>query len=178
MWHRLHVHIVWTTRDREATLDGQVTRFLASFLPAVCRQERAAPLALGAVQSHVHVLVRVHPTTSLPRLVQRLKGGSSVMANREGHAVRALRWAKGYSVTAVGPRAVETARRYVLNQALHHPDEAIGGWSGWSVADEILEASPATLAAAGRPAAEAAARPAAKAAVPDVALATVAEPRL
>jgi REP element-mobilizing transposase RayT len=34
-------------------------------------------LSLGIVRTHVHLLVRLHPTTSIPRPVQRLKGGSA-----------------------------------------------------------------------------------------------------
>jgi REP element-mobilizing transposase RayT len=129
--HRLYVHIVWTTRRREPTLDAASAVFLAGFLPAVASQERSRLLAFGAVRTHVHLLVQLHPTTSLPRLVQRLKGGSSVISNREGHGRSALRWAKGYSVASVGERALEAARRYVASQAEHHPGEAIAGWDGW-----------------------------------------------
>ena len=129
MRDRLYVHVVWTTRDREATIDLSVARFLARFLPAVARQERAGVHALGVVSTHVHLLLQLHPTTSIPRLLQRLKGGSSVLANREGHAgTRPLRWARGYGIVSVSPRALEAVRRYVLGQAVHHPREAIPGW--------------------------------------------------
>jgi len=126
---RLYVHLVWTTRNRESTIDLSVARFLVRYLPAVARQERAGVHALGIVATHVHLLLQLHPTTSIPRLLQRLKGGSSVLANREGHAdARPLRWAKGYGIASVSPRALEAVRRYVLRQAAHHPREAIPGW--------------------------------------------------
>jgi putative transposase len=100
MRHRLYVHIVWTTRYREPSIGGRVAPFLDAFLPPVAQQERASILEFGIVSDHVHLLVLLHPTTSLPRLVQRLKGGSAVLANREGHAPRGcpLHWAKGYNV--------------------------------------------------------------------------------
>lgn len=131
MYHRLYVHIVWTTRRREPTLDCQAATFLAGFLPAVAHQERSRLIGFGAVRTHVHLLVQLHPTTNLPRLVQRLKGGSAVLSNREGHGRSAIRWAKGYSVLSVGVRALDAAHRYVAAQAARHPDEAIPGWDGW-----------------------------------------------
>ena len=86
--------------------------------------------ALGMVQTHVHLLLQLHPTTSIPRLMQRLKGGSSVLANREGHAgQRPLRWSRGYNIVSISPRALDAVRAYVLDQARHHPGEAIVGWS-------------------------------------------------
>ena len=105
-----------------------MAQFLCDYLPAVLAQERAGLLALGIVRSHVHVLAAVHPETRIPRLVQRLKGGSSCLAGREGAVRVPVRWAKGYSIESVSPRAVDAAARYVRDQADHHPDEAIEGW--------------------------------------------------
>ena len=140
MRDRLYVHLVWTTREREAIIDLAVARFLERFLTAVARQERAGVHALGMVQTHVHLLLQLHPTTFIPKLMQRLKGGSSVLANREGHATqRPLRWAKGYNIVSVSPRALATARAYVLNQPSHHPGEAIPGWVAGSLASFAAE---------------------------------------
>jgi putative transposase len=119
---------VWTTRYREPSIDGRVAPFLDAFLPPVAQQERASILELGIVSDHVHLLVLLHPTTSLPRLVQRLKGGSAVLANREGHAPRGcpLHRAKGYNVETVSPKRVSRVREYIRNQPRHHPEPAIG----------------------------------------------------
>jgi REP element-mobilizing transposase RayT len=130
MRHRLFVHLIWTTRERQALIDARVAGFLDGFLRDVARQERARVLAIGMVQSHVHLLVRVHPQTDLTRLVQRLKGGSAALAGKEGHSSRTspLRWARGYSIDSVSHRAVEIVRDYVLSQPTHPPAEAIPRW--------------------------------------------------
>jgi len=65
MRDRIYVHIVWTTRDRQPTIDARVATFLARYLPAVARQERAGVHALGIVRSHVHLLLQLHPTTAV-----------------------------------------------------------------------------------------------------------------
>ncbi len=129
MRHRIYVHITWTTRDREPAIDADSASLLHRLLPAIARQERAHVLELQIVRTHVHVLLRVWPTTPIPRLVQRLKGGSSVIVNRErGSTVRKpLRWAKGYNIDSVSRQAVEKVRAYIRNQPAHHPGEAIGG---------------------------------------------------
>ena len=131
MWHRLYFHVVWTTRDREPLIDARYAVFLSRFLRAVARQERSQILEIGLVATHVHLLIQMHPTTSLPRLLQRLKGGSSVIGTRQrrGDSVE-LRWARGYSITSVGPRALPRVRQYLRTQARRHPSEAIRGWTG------------------------------------------------
>jgi putative transposase len=129
MRDRLFVHVVWTTRDRSRLIDAKVARFLERFLAAVAHQERARILEIGLVRTHLHLLVRLHPTTAIPRLLQRLKGGSAVIANREGHAgPRELKWAKGYDIESVSARSVDRLRAYIRDQPRHHPDEAIPDW--------------------------------------------------
>ena len=132
MLHRLYCHIVWTTRERQPLLDAGLARFLCRFLRGVARQERAHLLEIGMVRTHVHVLVRLHPTTNVSRLLQRWKGGSAAVAGKERHSTegRRLRWAKGYSIHSVSPRHLAALRAYLRAQVQHHPGETIPGWPG------------------------------------------------
>ncbi|MBI4500437.1 MAG: transposase [Gemmatimonadetes bacterium] len=96
MRHRIYVHVTWTTRGRELLIDDRIARFLRRFLCTVAQQERARVIEIGIVKSHLHLFLRLHPSTSIPRLLQRFKGGSATLANREGHAEHCERkWAKG-----------------------------------------------------------------------------------
>ena len=129
MRDRIYVHIAWTTRDRERTIDRGVAEFLAEALPIIARQERAVVLEIGIVRTHLHLLVRLHPTTAIPRLMQRMKGGTSIVANRDGIPSRVLRWAKGYNIDSVNSKGLETVGLYIRNQALRHPRDMIPDWS-------------------------------------------------
>jgi len=129
MHHRLHVHLVWTTRDRAPSLDVVRAVYLSEHLPIIARQERARVLALGIVATHVHLLMRLHPTTDIPRLLQRMKGGTAYGINAATPAAgRALKWAKGYSITSVSPGGLDRVLAYVRMQHLRHPTEVIAGW--------------------------------------------------
>jgi REP element-mobilizing transposase RayT len=132
MRYRLYFHLVWTTLNRERLIDAALARYLVRFLRGVARKERAAVLAVGMVQTHIHVLLELHPTASIASVVKRLKGASSAMARREGHGPggRQLRWAKGYAAHTVSARELELVRRYLESQGAHHPAEAIVGWEG------------------------------------------------
>jgi REP element-mobilizing transposase RayT len=130
MHHHLLVHIVWTIRNREASLDRARAAYLWERLPIIARQERARVLEIGLVATHLRLLVRLHPTTQLPRLLQRMKGGTAHGMNGGiAFGLRPLRWAKGYSITSVSPRAVPSVAAYVRHQPDHHPQDSIPGWS-------------------------------------------------
>jgi putative transposase len=132
MRHRVYCHIVWRTLGRAESIDAELARFLCRFFRAVARRERARLLEIGLVADHVHLIIRLHPGTRISRLVQRCKGGSSYLAGRERAASpgAVLRWAKGYSIESVSPRALASARAYARAQPLHHPTQAIPGWEG------------------------------------------------
>lgn len=131
MRHRLFLHLVWTTWRRAPLIDAPMATFLERFLPAVAAQERARVLAFGVVSTHLHLLLRMHPLVRLSRMIQRLKGGSIVVARRQGiePAAGPLHWARGYNLESVSPRALERVAAYVLTQPTHHPDQAIESWA-------------------------------------------------
>ena len=131
MFHQLYYHIVWTTRGRRPTISRAIAVFLERIFRAISEQERIRVLALGMVSTHVHLLVRAHPMTSIPRLLQRLKGATSTPANKELGLPqeKGLKWAQGYTIQTISPRSLASVQEYVLNQARRHPLEAIAGWT-------------------------------------------------
>ena len=132
MFDRIYCHIVWATRDRAALIDQGLARFLCGFLRGVAVQEDARILEIGMVRTHVHLLVRIRPTTNVSRLLQRLKGGSATIAGKERHSTEGsrLRWSKGYSIHSVGRGSLTAVRQYLRDQPVRHPDVVIQGWSG------------------------------------------------
>jgi putative transposase len=143
MNHHIYFHILWSTRDHRRLITRDGARFLDRTLRTIAEQERTRVLALGIVTTHVHLLVRAHPMTAVPRLLQRLKGASSALAGRALRQTpgRQLQWAPGYTIHTVSPSVVAKLADYVRNQAVRHPREAIKGWKG-SMGDPREERSP------------------------------------
>ena len=129
---RMYCHIVWTTRQRESLIDAGLAAFLSRYLRAVASQEHVRILQIGMVSTHVHLLVRLRPTTDVSHLLQRFKGGSAAVAGKERHSAdgHLLRWAKGYSIHSISPRHVAAVREYVHAQPTHHAELAVPGWDG------------------------------------------------
>lgn len=140
MWHRLYYHLVWTTRLREPSLDAAAARFLCPFFRSVSARYRARILAVGAVSTHVHVLITGDPQTDFPKLIGHLKGGSATTWNKL-HAESAgwrMQWAPGYGLSTVGRTQVTAVREYLRRQPEHHPLERIEGWEGDRQDQELI----------------------------------------
>jgi putative transposase len=127
MRHRLYYHIVWTTRNRLPLIDRARAAFLLELLGRVASQERASVLRSGLVSTHIHLLVRAHPSCHLPKLVQRWKSLSALLTRRHqiGEEERPLRWAGGYSIATVSESQLGMIGEYLDSQPRRHPHEAI-----------------------------------------------------
>jgi putative transposase len=122
----IYALLTWTTRERAPLIDAAGAAFLRTFLPKAAELHGAEVLAVSVVQDHVHLLLLLDGLVDVPKLVQRLKGASSRIANRDRvlGTVR-LRWANGYDLRSVSPRAVPAAQAYLARQESRHPALAI-----------------------------------------------------
>ena len=111
MWHRLYYHLVWTTRLREPLLDAAAAQFLCPFFRSVSARYRARILAVGAVSTHVHVLIAGDPQTDFPKLVGHLKGGKRDDVEQTARRVRRVEDAMGAGIRALYRRAVPGPKR-------------------------------------------------------------------
>jgi len=122
----LFIHLTWTTFRRLPMIGPSEARFLERFLPAEAQRHKTTVIALGLVQGHVHLVLRLPGQFDLPRLVQGLKGASARLANQDTTISKTgLRWAGGYTAVSIGRHQLRTAIGYVKNQAQRHPDRAI-----------------------------------------------------
>jgi putative transposase len=127
--HFLYVHVTWGTRAALPLIDAGRASLLDRYVRAVSRRERCQVVAIGLTATHVHLLLRLHPTTFLPRLLHHLKAGSARSVNREPQPGRGaeLEWAPGCLVHSVSSAVVAGVSDYVRDQATHHPRERIAG---------------------------------------------------
>jgi len=78
---QLYLHLVWSTWDRHPFLVGEVRDRIYECIQAECVNLRVEVIAIGGIEDHLHLLVRVPPTIAPADLVKRVKGASSHMMN-------------------------------------------------------------------------------------------------
>ena len=140
MPHTVYVLMTWTTAGREASITREAAAVLQRFLREVARSRGAWVVEIGVVSDHVHVLLQLPAVIDLPRLAQAFKGASARVINRDLRTDPRLKWAKGYDVRSVSPKALFRVAGYVRSQTERHGDP---------VRDEIVSIStrPTTSAA-------------------------------
>lgn len=121
----LFVHLIWATWNREPLLTGDVERTVYRCLEATCQELDVEVLALGGVEDHLHLVVRMPATLSVAALVKRLKGASSHLVTHEITRDQFFKWQGGYGAFSSGLKQLPDVCDYVRRQKEHHQAGAL-----------------------------------------------------
>jgi REP element-mobilizing transposase RayT len=123
MPHDLLLFITWKTFRNLPLLDEPAGQFVSGLLPILARKEGATVEESAVLPDHVHVVLDPGPRSDLPRLLQRLKGESSFLVNRDQKLRRHIRWASGYDARSIGRRHLDAVINYFNAQKERHGAE-------------------------------------------------------
>jgi REP element-mobilizing transposase RayT len=116
----VHVHCVWSTKNREPSLHLKLRERLWPYLGGIARENKMKMLAIGGAVDHVHVLLSLPATLSVAKAVQLLKANSSKWIHETFSEMRSFEWQKGYGAFSVGISAIDATVTYIRNQTEHH----------------------------------------------------------
>lgn len=117
-FHRLHVHLVWATKNRLPILTDEVQRWLFPALAEKARALGSGYVVVGGVEDHIHVLTQFDAAHSIAAVIRHLKGASSRIAHLRD--MPEFSWQEGYGAFAVSRQDLERIADYVRGQREHH----------------------------------------------------------
>ncbi len=113
------VHIIFSTKNRSPFLQSTEVRSQAhAYLTGTLRALDCAPLEVGGVADHVHILCGLSRKISLAELVKNLKTSSSKILKGKLHD--GFSWQNGYGAFSVSQSARESVFSYIAEQEIHH----------------------------------------------------------
>ncbi len=115
----VYLHYVWSTYNRLPYITASIRTELYKCLAQRCIDIQTHLLAVGGVEDHVHILVRMPSTITIAEVAQNLKGVSSYFIANVLE-VSDFRWQKAYGVFSVSPENLDTIINYIKNQETHH----------------------------------------------------------
>lgn len=119
-FHQLYYHYVWTTKNRESLLVGDLHVWLLRQLQIESHKRGGIVLAFNAMPDHVHLHVSLPPTLCVSTYVGQVKGAMSFDYNKEHPGESRLAWQEGYGVVSLLKRNSERVTAYVENQQQIH----------------------------------------------------------
>ena len=117
---RLHIHLVFSTKNRERIITDDVRSPLHAYMATVLQNLGCAPVLINSVEDHAHLLFDLARTISISQVVEDVKKSSSKWIKNQGPEFAGFAWQAGYGAFAVSESNVETVRAYIANQREHH----------------------------------------------------------
>ena len=116
----LHIHLVYSTKNREPIITDTVRSPLHAYMATVLQNLGCAPVLINSVEDHAHLLLDLARTSSVSQVVEDVKKSSSKWIKTKGPGFASFAWQSGYGAFAVSESHVETVRQYIASQREHH----------------------------------------------------------
>jgi len=108
-------HCVFSTKQRMHIL--QDPPGLWRYAAGIGKAKQIVLVTAGGTTNHLHLLIGLHPSISLSKAMQEIKGNSSRWLNE---TQRRFAWQEGYGAFSVSQSQRATVIRYIDNQEEHH----------------------------------------------------------
>ncbi|HXB13728.1 MAG TPA: IS200/IS605 family transposase, partial [Bacteroidia bacterium] len=114
----INYHIVWIPKYRKPMLGNpKLKKILEEILRGQSESRGWNVIALEIMPDHIHLFLSVPPNTDVSKVVNQLKGNTSIQLRRIFPELKAKikkhLWARGYYVSTAGFISQEQVQRYI-----------------------------------------------------------------
>jgi putative transposase len=117
---QLYVHLIWGTWDRLPLITSEIETNLYSAMMVKIQELNCELVAIGGIDDHVHLLVRLNPTVAVADLIKEIKGSSSHLATHVIMPGQFFKWQGSYSAFSLRKRDLPLVVTYINGQKQHH----------------------------------------------------------
>ena len=122
--------MVFSTKNRESFLNtSEVKKNVFQHIKKNAEEKGIWLDCVSGYHDHAHCLISLGKEQSISKVAQLLKGESSFWINQQKLTTEKFIWQDDYWVVGVSESHLESVRKYIHNQELHHSKQ--------SFADEI-----------------------------------------
>jgi REP element-mobilizing transposase RayT len=116
----LHYHIVFSTKDRRPTIADDICERLYKYIGGSLSENKSRLVAVGGMSDHIHLLASMSKELSISDALRVIKTNSSKWVHETFPKHSAFAWQAGYAAFAVSFSNLDTVRRYIADQEMHH----------------------------------------------------------
>jgi putative transposase len=117
------VHCVWTTKNRIPCLEDKIREKLIFHILENSRLKGIFLDHINGYKEHLHALISLGGKQNISDVMQLIKGESSFWLNKNKLISRNFEWQDDFYAVSVGQTQLETLRKYIRSQVLHHKSE-------------------------------------------------------
>jgi putative transposase len=119
-WIRVWLHFVWATKNHQPFLTDAIRPLVFHHVRENARSKGIYIDLINGYVDHVHCLISLGSDQTIEKIMQLIKGESSFWINKSRITKQKFAWQDEYFVASVNPSNLNTVRRYILKQEVHH----------------------------------------------------------
>jgi REP-associated tyrosine transposase len=117
----VYIHLVFSTKSHRPFLrDKAIREKLHAELGGISKTLECAPLLVGGVEDHVHLLCRLARTITQAEWVKELKRVSNKWLKEQVGDYQDFEWQGGYADFSVSRSNLPQVEKYIASQEHHH----------------------------------------------------------
>ncbi|MCP5161062.1 MAG: IS200/IS605 family transposase [Hahellaceae bacterium] len=123
---KMHVHLVFVTKYRRGVFTKAILEDLQEIFASVCSDFEAELVEFDGEDDYVHLLVEYPPKVAVSKLVNSLKGVSSLLIRKKNYPSIKKKlwggalWSPSYFAGSCGGAPIEIIRQYIEQQQTPH----------------------------------------------------------
>jgi REP element-mobilizing transposase RayT len=120
----LLVHAIFSTKERQRLLQGDLPQRLFPYMRKIARQLSSEIYIINGADDHVHLLISVPPNRALAEIMRVVKCNSSRWVRQEFPDQGSLGWQRGYAAFSVSRSNRKAVYDYIARQQVHHKSQS------------------------------------------------------
>lgn len=123
-WIKVWIHFVWSTQNHEPFLTDSIRTKVFKHIRENAKLKGIYIEMINGYVDHVHCLVSLGADQTIEKIMQLIKGESSFWINQNKLTTTKFAWQKEYFAVSVNPAGLDSVRRYIANQEVHHQNSS------------------------------------------------------
>ena len=119
---KVHVHIVYSTKNRKPYLDSPELRAeLYAYKATILKNNVDSPaIVIGGVEDHVHALCLLSRKFAIMKVIEDMKKETSKWLKKQDSKFDDFAWQSGYGIFGVSESNIPQVKQYISSQEEHH----------------------------------------------------------
>ncbi|MFZ4796759.1 MAG: IS200/IS605 family transposase [Bacteroidia bacterium] len=124
-WVRVYMHMVFSTKNRQPFLNSsELRRNVFEHIKNNAEEKGIWLDCINGYQEHAHCLISLGKEQTISKVAQLIKGESSYWINQNNLTTEKFVWQDDYWIVGVSESHLESVRKYIHNQEIHHSDQS------------------------------------------------------
>jgi REP element-mobilizing transposase RayT len=117
--------MVFSTKNREPFLNSsELRRNVFEHIKNNAEEKGIWLDCINGYQEHAHCLISLGKEQTISKVAQLIKGESSYWINQHNLTSEKFVWQDDYWIVGVSESHLESVRKYILNQEIHHSNQS------------------------------------------------------